>query len=181
MLKLLLIPLKDICLLLGGKKLVVGVVMMKFCPDCGTERYNNANFCSNCSFDFRTITIKSENEGQSRIKEEANDAKKTSAPIPTEDLSEIEDYLRFRHNTTYKEIKRTNDPGTYIILTENNQVHKMYMGGTLSVTHSKIIDMSPHEFFSLTENESSKKCYSSKKKWIILIKEITRYSCGDLL
>ncbi|MGG4398927.1 zinc ribbon domain-containing protein [Paenibacillus amylolyticus] len=29
---------------------------MKFCPNCSKQRFNNANFCYNCSFDFKNAS-----------------------------------------------------------------------------------------------------------------------------
>ncbi|OMD17299.1 hypothetical protein BJP50_16265 [Paenibacillus odorifer] len=26
---------------------------MKFCPNCSEKRYNNANYCHSCGFDFK--------------------------------------------------------------------------------------------------------------------------------
>lgn len=32
-----------------------------YCPNCGTERYNTANYCFQCKFDFNTILLNYDN------------------------------------------------------------------------------------------------------------------------
>jgi predicted nucleic acid-binding Zn-ribbon protein len=35
---------------------MVMLMEVKFCPDCGVERYNNSNYCLTCGFNFKYMT-----------------------------------------------------------------------------------------------------------------------------
>jgi zinc-ribbon domain len=65
---------------------------MKFCPDCGTKRIDNAKFCHECGYKFSISSQENSNKQESKLQ------------IQTETLTTKEKYINFRGLAGYTEL-----------------------------------------------------------------------------
>ncbi|MCG1021382.1 zinc ribbon domain-containing protein [Sutcliffiella horikoshii] len=106
---------------------------MKYCPKCGTERHNDFNFCGECSFDFKSITL-------------------TSHLVSERDTQEIMEHVRFRYDSAVEQVTII-DEKNYLVTDDKGQTFQVRVGGLISPTSSKILNSN----FSLDHSTGVKK------------------------